>query len=202
MTKSNLVQVNLSISQDWSTLTSVYKKILELWRNDKLPNLVQLTDIGACHYDLGDLGSLTVLDMISAEKKKASFLHGKIVENKLSWLPKLKQDMSELNLESVCLFYSNQDILKHEDQSGVIQSRNDICKINFFIENSNSRFFIEDQGVVESVPAVANTAWLCNVVNTHWATIPDELFLFQLCFYNPFDQVLEWLNAHPELNYS
>jgi hypothetical protein len=200
--KSNIVQVNFKVQHDWSKLITIYKKIIDHWTNNKLHNQVYLKEINTYQYDLGSLGALTVLDDITPQKKKgsASFLHGSIVETNLPWIQQLQNDLSPINLSSVCVFNSNQNITSHTDRSRIIGKQNEICKLNLFMADSDSQLHIENNGQVESVTAVANQAWLLNVVNPHWATIPQDLFLFQLSFNKPFDQVIEWFKDK-EFNY-
>ena len=202
MYRSITTQLDITINQDWSKIISIYKDVVYLQENDKLPPSTYLEEIASYHHDLGDLGSLTILDEVTVEKKKASFLHGKIFENHLPWANKLREDFAELNLNAFCLFYSNQDILKHTDRSGIAESPTDICKINFFLQDSDSTVYVEKDGIIESIPAVANTGWLMNVVNSHWTTSNDDLFMLQICFYKPYDEVLKWFAAHPGLSYS
>ena len=200
--KSNIVQVNFKVQHDWSKLITIYKNIIDHWTNNKLHNQVYLKEINTYQYDLGVFGSLTVLDDITPQKKKgsASFLHGRIVESNLPWIQQLQNDLSPINLSSVCIFNSNQNITSHTDKSQIVDKQNEICKLNLFMTDSDSQLHVENDGQVESITAVTNQAWLLNVVNPHWATIPQDLFLFQLSFNKPFDQVVEWFKDK-EFNY-
>jgi hypothetical protein len=207
MSHENISKIDISISQDWSKLITIYKNVVNQWSNNKLHRRVYLENIDTYHYDLGNLGSLTDLDQITPgfipENKTAtaSFLHGNIIENNLPWAKKLREDLTEINLSSICMFYTDKDIIRHTDKSNDIERPNDICKINFFINDSNGALYVEKNNKIESAPAKKNTAWLLDVAYPHWATVENELFLFQLCFYKPYYEVLQWFDNHPGLSY-
>jgi hypothetical protein len=114
----------------------------------------------------------------------------------------MKEDFSELDLSSFCLFYANQQISKHSDRSGIKDRPTDICKINFFLHDSESAICVETNDKIDYAPAIANTGWLLNASQTHWTTLDCDLFMLQLCFYQPYDRVLAWFDSHPNLTYS
>ena len=203
MASSNITQIDLKIDQDWSKIINIYNNIINLWKTDSLHNQIYLDGLNTYQFDLGVLGSLTTLDNISVEPKTVSFLHGNIVESNLPWIEKLKSDLQELNISAICISKSDNDVLSHVDHSNNSMAPTDICKLNYVMNNSNSVVCVANNNGEDSIPALKDTALLMDVSYHHRAISNNNpLYLFQICFYKPYCEVVEWFQSHPNLLYS
>lgn len=204
MLSSNITRVDLKIDQDWSKVIDIYDHITHLWKEDKLHNKTYLENLNTYQYDLGVLGSLTLLDNISDKNNKTtSFLHGKIVESNLPWIKKLKSDLQELNVSAICLIKTEEDVLPHNDRNDNPETPTVICKLNYIIKDSNAIIYVDNNGIADSSPAVKDSALLMNVAQHHWVkSNHSPLYTLQICFYKPYNEVLDWFRTHPALYYN
>ena len=200
----SIAQINFTINQDFSKLVSIYDDINSRWIDNKLPketNLILYSNLINNDYqiDLGPLGSLHVLDGLTDNKKTASFLFGKIIETNLSCYKKLKNDFKELDMGAVGLFRTIGNINTHVDINYQTLKSEKMCKLNYVFKecHCDAIFFVGN----DSANLTAGTAWLADVTKLHGLRTNGLVYLLQLEFNNPYDQVLDWFQRTPNLSY-
>jgi hypothetical protein len=206
MNRTVITQIDLNIFQNWTKILSYYDVIDDKWTKDKLQhkNVATVGKTNIEMFDLGALGSLQPLDMLTKDTKSLSFLHGKILDSNLTWLAQLKKDFIDLKLSSVCLCKSRlgSDVQRHKDINHDLQINQEICKLNYILNDSTAMTYVDNNGVSQSYPTKSNTAWLLDVTNDHWLQANGgQLYMLQLCFYVSYNEALEWFKKHPNLSY-
>jgi hypothetical protein len=126
-------------------------------------------------------------------------ISGPILESMLPWTKQLRKEMSEIDLSAIMFLECNQDMIPHADGKPLGVSHH--CRINYMINDCDSVTYVDNNGTIESYPTVAGTAWLLDVSKLHWVKNNQKRHAFQLTFYKPFDEVLNWFNCHPNLSY-
>ena len=128
-----LSKIDIKFINDWSLLIKKYQKFQRVL-NAKPSSGEYIEGYKTFRYDFGTSGSLVSYDSIVSGTDVASSANGKIVEAELPWIDKLKQNMSELNIQSVT-FQSNFGSLNPhcdgQEESGTIFH----CKLNYIIDD-------------------------------------------------------------------
>ena len=194
-----LSKIDIKFINDWSLLIKKYQKFQQVL-TAKSGSGEYIEGYKACRYDFGTSGSLVSYDSIVSGTDVASSANGKIVEAELPWIDKLKQNMSELNIQAVA-FQSNFGSLNPhcdgQEESGTIFH----CKLNYIIDDYDACSYVKDGETVLSYPSIKDTAWLLDTTKLHWVNGTGQRYIFQICFHQKYSEVLEWFNDHPGLVY-
>lgn len=201
--KSSLLKIDMVISHDWSKTINLYNTVYHKWIDDSLPGKRWIEEYHTYQFDFSSYGSLVSLDSITDQEKTAAMLNGPLVESTLPWIKKLKEDLKGLDLVAVTFFETTGSIHKHKD--GVVSSEKNKghCRLNYILTNCDAVTYIDNDGVIESYPSIANTAWLFDTQKDHWVENPNNArrHLFQLTFNQHFEDVREWFLKKGALRY-
>lgn len=206
MTSTASAKLDLTINQDWSRIVNIYSTMREKWINNELKLDSRNEHWSTDYYNFGNLGSLISLDNRTEKRKQCCTLTGKIIESQLPWIKQLKEDLTELGLESIGIMGTTASISGHVDLHNPEVDAVGHCRIIYMINNSDTVTYVKNNQQVEHYPSDANTAWLLDTTKYHWVekqSGTEEIrYVFQLTFYKQFSEVLEWFNNHPGLVYS
>lgn len=193
-------KISITFKHDWSNLIKKYDYLKTLLNNSPKAKSKWVDAYKAERFDFGESGSYVSFDTNTLIPGTASSLNGKIVENMIPWIDQLKNDLSELKLANIGFQGNYGSIERHndnKDESGMEGH----CKLNYIIDNSNTISYAERDGIVESYPSEKDTGWLLDTTTVHWVEGEGQRYLFQLTFDQPFSEVLEWFEKHPNLVY-
>lgn len=194
-----LAKIDIKFIQDWSPLIKTYNKLNRVTEG-KPKSAKYIKNFKSYRFDFGSSGALVTFDSIVSGTDYASNVSGPMVENKLPWTNRLRQDMSDLNIAGITFQSNFGSLLPHIDGQEK-DSTNFHCKLNYIVDDFDACTYADDGDTILSYPSARDTAWLLDTTKRHWVNGNGQRYIFQICFHQKYSEVLDWFNNHPNLIY-
>ena len=199
MANTAIRPVDLTISQDWSKLITLFDSLRTRWQNDQLENGVYVEESGDYHYRFGNTGCFTTLNCVTKNAMNSALLSGAIVDSQLPWIRKLQQDFAPLTIANVDISGMTGSFDPHVDRRPNYNGPQ--CRINYMLNETSAVTYAQGLDGVESYPGHVYTAWLLDTEKTHWVDNSESRYIFQINFEESYNTVSQWLDQHPGLVY-
>jgi hypothetical protein len=196
-------KIELQIDQDWNPLIQKFNYLKKILANFPEEKAKYIEGYKSYRYDFGDSGSIIFYDILTSTKKTASGWSGKLVENFLPWISRLKTDLSDLNLVAIGIQENLENLSIHADgQESSTTVKH--CKLNYIIDDYTDVTYVRDNhNNINNYCSTKNTAWLIDTTKPHWTENNTKpRYIFQLTFHQDFDEVNQWFKQKGKLYYN
>ena len=179
--------VKLKINQDWNPVLDMVNTIIA--KSKTIHSEVRPYG-NATFYDLGNYGSV-IHHHISANWY---MVHSKLLESKLTWLPRMLTDMAELK-PTWLISVLNTDAAEHTDFDHYPTA------LNYPINTTKAQTYVKFNGTELTYPSLANEPWLLCTQYPHGVRNTETRYVFNMHFGANYDSVLHWFDSRTNLCY-